>query len=168
MTTALTDLSAEVVGLARTQRCKIITAESCTAGALTTLLADTPGAGDILEGGIVSYAKSCKVELLGVDAELLAAQTAVSADVALAMARGALGVCPTADIAVAVTCGGGPKPDDDGNPVGLTYAAVCDRRQNFEQLKIIAGNQSSGRIRLLRSFLKIYAAHDAVSAAEGR
>ncbi len=44
---AITDLSARVIEAARASRIKLIIVESCTAGALATLLADTPGAGDV-------------------------------------------------------------------------------------------------------------------------
>ena len=85
---AITDLSARVVEAARNSQTKLITAESCTAGALTTLLADTPGAGDILVGGLVTYSKSCKADLLGIPEHLIASCSAVSAEVANG-ARGA-------------------------------------------------------------------------------
>ena len=58
-------------------------------------------------------------------AALIDAHTAVSGEVAEAMARGGIARCP-ADIAVAVTGVAGPDPDEDGNPVGLMHlAAAC-------------------------------------------
>ncbi len=144
---AITDLSARVVDAARTSKTRLITAESCTAGALTTLLADTPGAGDVLVGGVVTYSKSCKVDLLGIPPSLIASCSAVSAKVAAAMAQGALDKCPSADIAIAVTCVGGPKPDDDGNPVGLAYLAVQRRGAAINVRHLLIEAQSSGRIR---------------------
>jgi hypothetical protein len=69
---------------------RVVTAESCTAGALATLLSDIPGAGDVLEGGFVSYSKSFKSSVLGVGAEFLREKSAVNRSVAEAMARGAL------------------------------------------------------------------------------
>jgi nicotinamide-nucleotide amidase len=161
---AITDLSARVVEAARASTAKLITVESCTAGALCTLLADTPGAGDVLLGGFVTYAKACKSEVLGISSEVLETYSAVSAEVVAAMAEGALSKCTSATIAVAVTCVGGPKPDDDGNPVGLTYLAVKRRGGpvNIHQLQI--DEQSSGRIRgevlsrALRMLLEVLAA----------
>ncbi len=100
--------------------------KSCTGGALAALLADTPGAGDAFEGGFVTYSKANKTAALGVPAELIETHTAVSAEVAKAMAQGALAHCP-ADIAVAITGVAGPEPDEDGNPVGLVYLAAAHR-----------------------------------------
>ncbi len=63
------------------------------------------------------------------------------------MSQGALEKCPSADIAVAVTCVGGPKPDDDGNPVGLTYLAVQRRGGEIIIRRLQIDEQASGRIR---------------------
>ncbi len=113
---AVTDLSARVVKAARASADRLITVESCTAGALCTLLADTPGAGDVLLGGFVTYAKACKADVLGIPPDMIEAYSAVSAEVVAAMAEGALSKCTSATIAIAVTCVGGPKPDEDGAP----------------------------------------------------
>ena len=57
---------------------------------------------------------------------MLVAHTAVSAEVAEAMAVGGLARCP-ANFAVAITGVAGPAPDEDGNDVGLVYVAVAAR-----------------------------------------
>ena len=44
------------------------TAESLTAGMVTAVLADTPGASGMLQGGVVSYANTVKADVLGVPA----------------------------------------------------------------------------------------------------
>lgn len=143
---SITDLSSLVIGTANARKIKIITAESCTAGALTTLLADTPGAGDVLIGGIVTYSKSCKSDILGVDPALLA-KSAVTAEVAIAMAKGAIARCPSANLAISVTCVGGPTPDEDGNPVGLAFLAASDRKGWTAHKRLMIDYQSSGKIR---------------------
>jgi len=132
---------------ARASHAKVITVESCTAGALCTLLADTPGAGDVLLGGLVTYDKACKAELLGISPDLIDRCTAVSVGVVSAMAEGALAHCNSATIAIAITCVGGPKPDDDGNPVGLAYLAVKQRNGPVQIRRLQIEEQSSGRIR---------------------
>jgi nicotinamide-nucleotide amidase len=119
----LAEMAEDVISRAAKSQLTIVTAESCTAGALASLLASAPGAGSVLHGGFVSYSKEFKIASLGVPAELIASQTAVSSDVAVSMARCALERSPGADIAVAVTGVLGPKSDDDGNPVGLLHVA---------------------------------------------
>ena len=80
------------------------------------LLSDTPGAGETFFGGFVSYSKDYKQMILGVSAELIALETAVSDPVARATAHGGL-ECSGCDLALAITGVAGPKPDEDGNPV---------------------------------------------------
>jgi nicotinamide-nucleotide amidase len=123
---SIADLTKDVVARAKACGLTLVTAESCTAGRLAAALADVPGAGDQLHGGFVTYTKQAKHRLLGVDMALLREKTAVCAEVAEAMAAGAL-LRSTADIAVAVTGVAGPDPDEDGNPVGLIYCAVARR-----------------------------------------
>ena len=65
------------------------TVESCTVGALACLLADAEGAGDVFHGGLVVYTKAAKSAAAGVPTEVIERHTAVSREVALAMARGA-------------------------------------------------------------------------------
>jgi len=122
----LIDRAAAVVRVAAARKVTLVTAESCTAGGLARLLAEVPGAGDVFHGGFVTYSKANKTAALGVPAEMIARQTAVSAAVAEAMARGALERSP-ADVAIAITGVAGPEPDEDGNPVGLVYLAAAHR-----------------------------------------
>ncbi len=119
------DLAAQVLEQAKACDVTIVTAESCTAGALAHVLSKAPGAGEHLAGGFVTYTKDMKHRSLGVPMALLRSKTAVCKEVAEAMVAGALKLS-SADVAVAVTGVAGPKPDEDGNPVGLVYiAAAC-------------------------------------------
>ena len=78
------------------------TAESCTGGMIASLLTDVPGVAHAFDRGFVTYSEASKTEMLGVPAELIAEKGAVSAEVALAMAEGAL-ARSAAHIALAVT-----------------------------------------------------------------
>ena len=94
------------------------------------MLSEAPGAAEYLDGGFVTYTPEQKCTALKLDAKLIEQYGAVSAQVADAMARGALD-CSQADIAVSVTGVAGPEPDERGNPVGLVYLSispVCERR----------------------------------------
>ncbi|MEZ5078336.1 MAG: competence/damage-inducible protein A [Solirubrobacterales bacterium] len=92
-------------------------AESCSAGLLAARIANVPGASDYLAGGVVSYSNEAKAELLGVDPALIEAKGAVSAEVAEAMALGALERFG-ADVAVAITGVAGPGGGTEAKPVG--------------------------------------------------
>lgn len=103
----------------------LATAESCTGGLLASLLTDVEGASHAFERGFVVYSEDAKCELLGVARERIDACTAVSRDVAIAMAEGAI-ARSSADIALAVTGYAGSAPP--GQEPGLVHFA-CARRQ---------------------------------------
>jgi nicotinamide-nucleotide amidase len=111
----------QVAGLLTGRR--IATAESCTAGLLAARLTDRPGASGYLAGGVVAYANEAKAQLLGVDPTLIAEHGAVSAEVAEAMAAGALERFD-ADTAVAVTGVAGPGGGTEDKPVGTVWFCV--------------------------------------------
>lgn len=99
------------------------TAESLTAGMVAAVLADTPGASGMFQGGVVSYSNAVKSGVLGVPRELLDAVGSVDAQVAAAMAEGARRICG-ADIGVSTTGVAGPEPHD-GKPVGTVFVGIA-------------------------------------------
>jgi nicotinamide-nucleotide amidase len=113
-----------VVDALRRAKLSVVTAESCTAGLIAAILSHGMQASDCLHGGYVVYTKAHKTAALGVDSALLDSQGSVNADVAREMVLGALRRSP-ANIAISVTGVLGPDPDEDGNPPGLVYFAVC-------------------------------------------
>ena len=123
-----------VVELALARGATLATVESCTAGSLAHLLSQAEGASTVLHGGFIIYTKENKTAAIGVAEDLLAAHTAVSGEVAQAMAAGGLARCPTALVA-AITGVAGPEPDEDGNPVGLVYVAVAARAGRTKAVK---------------------------------
>lgn len=111
----------QVAGLLSGRR--IATAESCTAGMLAARLTERPGSSDYVAGGVVAYANEAKSGLLGVDPVLIAEHGAVSAEVAEAMAAGALERF-AADTAVAITGVAGPGGGTEDKPVGTVWFCV--------------------------------------------
>ncbi|CAN5115500.1 competence/damage-inducible protein A [soil metagenome] len=102
---------------------RIATAESCTAGLVAARLTERPGSSAYVTGGVVVYADDAKTELLGVPAELIAAEGAVSEPVAEAMADGALRRF-SADTAIAITGIAGPGGGTEAKPVGTVCFCV--------------------------------------------
>ena len=109
--TNLHHLAGETVKNALRRRLTVATAESLTAGMVSAILADTAGASGMLQGGVVAYQNSVKVDVLGVSPELLAAVGSVDGDVAAAMAAGARAALGS-DVAVATTGVAGPYEQD--------------------------------------------------------
>jgi nicotinamide-nucleotide amidase len=102
----------------------IATAESCTGGMLAALLTDIEGAGHGFDRGFVTYTKDAKAEQLGIDADILDRNDAVSEVVAREMAEGALRRSK-ADVAIGVTGFAGPA--GDGCEEGLVHFALARR-----------------------------------------
>lgn len=105
----------------------IAAAESLTGGLLTAELTSVPGASAVVLGGAVVYATELKHTLVGVDADLLAAEGPVHPEVARQLAervreRLAVGGRP-ADLGVATTGVAGPDPQG-GRPVGTVYVGI--------------------------------------------
>jgi nicotinamide-nucleotide amidase len=113
-----TSMEETVVRLAMAAGKIVATAESCTAGMVASRLADVPGSSGIFRYGWVTYHNEAKTRELGVPPALLKEHGAVSAEVAGAMAEGALRESG-ADIAVAVTGIAGPTGGTEAKPVGL-------------------------------------------------
>ncbi len=128
---ALRALADEVLAACRTRGLMLAIAESCTGGLLSGVLTTVPGASDVLDRGFVTYSYESKTDLLGVDTALIAAKGAVSAEVARAMATGAL-ARSAAGVAVAVTGVAGPGSDSEAKPAGLVFLACA--RKNGEPL----------------------------------
>ncbi len=121
------DLRRDAEGLLadmRSKQLRIASAESCTGGLIAGLLTEIPGSSDVVERGYVTYSNEAKTECLGVPADLIHRVGAVSAEVARAMADGAI-ANSHADIAVAVTGIAGPGGDTPAKPVGLVHIAAA-------------------------------------------
>ena len=145
-------LQLQVEALAAALRARgwlLTTAESCTGGLIAAACTSLAGSSDWFERGFVTYSNAAKVDLLGVPAALIEAHGAVSAEVASAMAEGALAHA-TAHIAVAVTGVAGPGGGSAAKPVGTVWLAVSVREKDgrgateVELLKL-AGDRAAVR-----------------------
>ena len=121
----MSEEAAAVIATAKKLGLTVGCAESLTGGLVAADIVSIPGASAVFRGSIVAYDSMLKNDLLGVDASTLASTGAVSAEVASAMAEGALtrlGV----DVAVATTGVAGPDPDPvSGEAPGAVFIAVA-------------------------------------------
>jgi nicotinamide-nucleotide amidase len=120
----LIDEAAALLAAYRTAGLRLATAESCTGGLVAAFLTEIPGSSDVVERGFVTYSNEAKTDLVGVPPDLLRAHGAVSAEVAGAMAEGALRHS-RAQVAVAVTGIAGPGGATARKPVGLVFLAAA-------------------------------------------
>ena len=119
-------LAEAVLAACRRRGWHLATAESCTGGLVAAALTAVADSSDVVERGFVTYSNEAKIELLGVPAETIAAHGAVSAQIAAAMARGAVARTP-ADLAVSITGIAGPGGGTPQKPVGLVYLGAARR-----------------------------------------
>jgi PncC family amidohydrolase len=117
-------LDAGVGALLLARNRTIATAESCTGGLVAARITSVAGSSAYFLGGIVSYSNDAKHRLLGIPNLMLERYGAVSADTALAMARGVRRSLRT-DICVSTTGIAGPGGATPTKPVGLVYVALA-------------------------------------------
>lgn len=134
------ELARQVVELCTEKNVMVATAESCTGGLVASAITEIPGASQVLERGFVTYSDQAKIEMLGVMPITLRQYGAVSKDVALEMAHGAMSRSE-AGISVSTTGIAGPSGGTTGKPVGLVHfggrhykGAMIHREMKFGEI----------------------------------
>jgi PncC family amidohydrolase len=145
----LREAGQRVVDYLRSQRLRLLTAESCTGGHIAAVLSAVPGSGDVMEGGLVVYSPSAKRELLGVEAMWLEDFNLTSVEVAGAMANAALRY-EQANAVLSVT-GLLGEEDKDGIPPGT----VCDGVALFTRRMRFTGDPEWMRRQTIRQGLEL-------------
>lgn len=103
----------------------VSTAESCTGGYIASLITVKAGASAYYDGSVVSYSYKAKEDLLNVDKNTLETAGAVSEEIVIQMAKGALKNIGT-DYTIAVSGIMGPGGGTGDKPVGTVWVAVGD------------------------------------------
>ncbi len=98
------------------------TAESCTGGGIGYYLTELAGASDWFAGGVLAYNNAAKQDVLGVSAQTLLTDGAVSEATVAQMADGVFRVM-RADCAVSVSGIAGPSGGTADKPVGTVCFA---------------------------------------------
>jgi nicotinamide-nucleotide amidase len=128
--------SLEAVVGALLRNATLSVAESCTGGLLGQRITSVAGSSNYFVGGFLVYSDSMKEHLLGIEPQLIAAHTAVSEEVACAMAEGAR-KRTSSTYAVSITGEAGPE-SASGAPVGTVIVAVAapDRPTESRRLQL--------------------------------
>lgn len=129
------------------------TAESLTAGLISSYIVNTPGSSAWFDRGFVTYSNEAKAELLGVSTETLKTKGAVSYETARQMAKGAL-KNSHADIAVAVTGIAGPDGGSKQKPVGTVWISVADKDNCYAKCYLFTGSRDDVRNQTVHESLK--------------
>lgn len=120
-----TTLEKAVGEMLEAQGKSIALAESCTGGYVQHKLTTIPGSSSYFQGGVVPYHNDHKINLLGVDPEILEKHGAVSEECVKAMAenvRAKFG----ADVGAATSGIAGPGGGTPEKPVGTVWIAYAD------------------------------------------
>lgn len=142
----VTKLAKDVIAALKVGNLTIATAESCTGGLIAGALTSISGSSDVVYGGFVTYANEAKIAMVGVPYGLLKQFGAVSKEVAIAMAEGAMAAAGT-HIAVAVTGIAGPNGGSKEKPVGLVHFAVATEEETRHLKKSFDPTWSRDQIR---------------------
>jgi nicotinamide-nucleotide amidase len=127
------------------------TAESCTGGMLASLLTDVQGVAHAFDRGFVTYTNEAKSEMLGVSLDLIAEKGAVSREVALAMAEGAL-ARSRANIALSIT-----GFADAGDEPGLVHfgCARAGRVTAHREEHFGSGGRGATRVKCMKTAIEM-------------
>ena len=141
------DIYATAVRLGQTalaRKLRLATAESCTGGLIAGAITAVAGSSDWFDRGFVTYSNAAKIEELGVPEALVERFGAVSREVALAMAQGALRAS-RADWAVAVTGIAGPTGGTPAKPVGTVCFAWAGPPGSASEGRVLPGDRAEIR-----------------------
>ena len=122
----------------------ITVAESCTGGLLASAFTDIAGASNWFNQSWVTYSNNAKMAELNVAQETLEKHGAVSAKVAIEMAKGALEQAG-ADIAISITGIAGPGNDSTTKKVGTVYVGIASNTWANAESTQIGGNRQENK-----------------------
>ena len=120
----LRQTTALVVKTLKEKKATVATAESCTGGLIAKSITDIAGSSAVLAGGMVTYTNRIKIDVLGVDENIIKEHTEVSHACAKAMAKRAKDVFGT-DYALSATGYAGPGGGTEKDPTGTVYVGIA-------------------------------------------
>jgi len=137
----------------------ISAAESCTGGLLTSTLTDISGSSACFNQSWITYSNEAKIIELNVEPRTLEEYGAVSAEVAVQMAKGAREKS-NAEIAISITGIAGPKSDDSRKKVGQVFIGISSTMYEGGDSKLFSGDRKQNKLNFvgfaLRTAIKIW------------
>ena len=133
---------AEILGsLLKDKSLSVATAESCTGGNIAHEITQMAGSSSYYKGSVVAYANETKTNILGIDAETIEKEGAVSGPVVRQMAEGVAKRLST-DCAIATSGIAGPSGGTPEKPVGTVWIAATCSGKTVAKLFKFAGNRN--------------------------
>lgn len=148
--------AARVVSLLARRGHSISAAESLTGGLVCASLVDVPGASNVVSGAVVAYTAQAKIEVLGISAELIAAQGTVAAQVALALAQSVRSKFGST-YGIGTTGVAGPGPFE-GKPAGTVFVGFAGPDESVADGLQLQGSRAEIRHATVVAALSLVAA----------
>ena len=144
-------LAKAVIKLLAKSKSTLSVAESVTAGGLASALTEVAGASQVFLGGVIVYSDELKVSQLGVSKSDLKRYSAVSEEVAIAMAQAACKKFKS-DFAISTTGVAGPGAAYR-QKVGTAWVGLASKKTSFAVALSLAGDRNSIRHAIINSAL---------------
>lgn len=129
-------------------------AESLTGGGLGAIITEVAGSSEVFLGGITTYSDLSKTKLLEVPKKLITKYTAVSEEVAKAMAEGARNLFKS-DYAISTTGVAGPGKAY-GKTAGTVWLAIASKKEVIAIELSISGDRATVRNATIESALATF------------
>jgi len=147
-------LAQDVVKRLKRKKMTLATAESITGGGLGAAITSVPGASDVFLGGLITYSDQSKTMFLDIAKRILTKHTAVSEEVAIAMAQSARKQFGT-DYAIATTGVAGPGKAY-GQKVGTVWVAIDSKKGPVTLCLALSGTREDIRHATIQSALAAF------------
>ena len=135
------DLTKTLAQMLLSRNWTVSLAESCTGGLVCATLTELAGSSEWFERGYITYSNEAKTECLGVPAELIESNGAVSELVAKAMAEGAR-INSGSNVAISITGVAGPSGGSAEKPVGtVCFGWATENQAHTKTMKFVGDRQ---------------------------
>ena len=131
-------------------------AETDTGGMAGGRVLSVPGSSKVYPGGVTAYSNRVKVNVLGVDADVLRAHGAVSEEAVLAMAD-AVRKVTGASVGVAASGIAGPTGGSAEKPAGTVWLAVSSDQSRRAERHLMTGDRNDVRAAFAEAMLSLAA-----------
>tara|TARA_B100000029_G_scaffold271761_1_gene266790 strand:- start:3410 stop:3880 length:471 start_codon:yes stop_codon:yes gene_type:complete len=149
----MTDLIEKIGKKLESKNFTISTAESLTAGLLSSSFCKVSGSSRWFVGGVVCYSNKIK-EMLGVDPDFMQRHGVVNCKTAYVLAENISKKFNT-DIGVSLTGVAGPSSDEQGNPIGTVHIGFFSQEDSECQKFLIKGDRNEIREKAVGEAIKI-------------
>jgi nicotinamide-nucleotide amidase len=148
-------IAEDVVKRLKRKKMTLVTAESITGGGLGAAITSVPGSSLVFLGGLITYSDQSKTKFLDIAKRILTKHTAVSEEVAIAMAQSVRKQFGS-DYAIATTGVAGPGMAY-GQKAGTVWVAIDSKKGAVTLSLALSGTREDIRHATIQSALAAFA-----------